>query len=305
MQACMLESWDCVVDWYTDTFDYMIENEGIEVIFSHLHSVDFVEHTFIRYMGDNPGGIGFSDHAPEVYDGLMRNLYKQVDRYVGKMMHYLDEGWTIIVTSDHAQVGGTYMPPAVGDMSGVNTGLMQELGYTVLATDENGKDLAKIDWSKTRAIQSMGNDIFINLKGRDPYGIVDPADQYELEEQIMTDLYGYKHPVTGKRVVALALRNKDAVHFGYGGPHCGDICYFVAEGYNIDHADGLSTAYGENETSLSPIFVAAGPGFKEGFVTDRIIRQIDVAPTVATLMNVRMPAQCEGAPVYQIFDTEF
>ena len=40
-------------------------------------------------MGDKKGGIGFSEHDPEVYDELMRNLYRQVDRYVGKMMHYL------------------------------------------------------------------------------------------------------------------------------------------------------------------------------------------------------------------------
>jgi len=31
-----------------------------------------------------------------------------------------------------------------------------------------------------------------------------------------------------------------------------------------------------------------------------MIREIDVAPTVATLLGVDMPAQCEGAPVYQI-----
>ena len=39
--------------------------------------------------------------------------------------------------------------------------------------------------------------------------------------------------------------------------------------------------------------------------TKRIIRQIDVTPTIAALMNVRFPADCEGAPVYQIFDQEF
>ena len=300
-QEIMIEVWDYVIDWYVKCFDYYIQNEGIEYIFSHLHSIDFIEHTFIRFMKDK----GFNRHPEEEYAFWMERLYQQTDRYIGRMMHYLDEGWTIIVTSDHAQVGGTYMPPAVGDMSGVNTGLMQELGYTVLATDENGKDLAKIDWSKTRAIQSMGNDIFINLKGRDPYGIVDPADQYELEEQIMTDLYGYKHPDTGKRVIALALRNKDAVLLGYGGPTAGDICIWVAEGYNYDHTDSLSTTYGEGHTSSSPIFVAAGKGLKQGYTTDRIIRQVDVAPTIAYLAGVRMPEQCEGAIIYQILEEQF
>ena len=91
---------------------------------------------------------------------------------------------------------------------------------------------------------------------------------------------------------------------GYGGPECGDIVYWNAEGYNYDHADSLSTTLGEASTSVSPIFIAAGKGLKQGFRTERIIREVDVAPTVAVLGGVRMPAQCEGAPVYQILTDE-
>ena len=131
------------------------------------------------------------------------------------------------------------------------------------------------------------------------------GNMYELEEEIMTKMYELKHPRTGKRLVQLAVRNKDAVHFGLGGPECGDIIFFKAEGYTGDHGDSLSTAYGVNHTSVSPIFVGAGPGFKENYYTDRIIRQVDFAPTISALLGVRMPAQCEGAPAYQILDWEF
>ena len=79
----------------------------------------------------------------------------------------------------------------------------------------------------------------------------------------------------------------------------------MAEGYNYDHNDCLSTTLGEGDTSVSPIFIAAGAGIKKGFETDRIIRQVDVAPTMAVLAGVRMPAQCEGAPIYQILEEEF
>ena len=120
----------------------------------------------------------------------------------------------------------------------------------------------------------------------------------------MTRLYGYKDKKTRKRVIALAVRNKDAVHFGLGGPQSGDIIYFLAEGYQWDHGDSLSTSMGEEETSVAPIFIAVGKGLKEGYTTNRIIRQIDFAPTVAALGGVRYPAQCEGAPVYQIFSEE-
>ena len=34
-------------------------------------------------------------------------------------------------------------------------------------------------------------------------------------------------------------------------------------------------------TSVSPIFFAAGPGIKQGFETDRVIREVDLAPTIS------------------------
>lgn len=87
-----------------------------------------------------------------------------------------------------------------------------------------------------------------------------------------------------------------------GGEHCGDILYWTADHYNDDHFDGLATCYGMNDTSLSPIFIAAGPGIKEGYKTKRVIREVDFVPTVATILGVRMPEDCEGALIYQILE---
>lgn len=50
------------------------------------------------------------------------------------------------------------------------------------------------------------------------------------------------------------------------------------------------------------VFAAAGPGIKENYATERVIKHVDVVPTIATLLGVRMPNECEGAPVYQIFE---
>ena len=90
-----------------------------------------------------------------------------------------------------------------------------------------------------------------------------------------------------------------------GGPGYGDVLFFMEEGYNIIHMDSLSTQRGYKDTSVSPLFVAAGVGIKEGFVTSRVIRQVDVAPTIAALKGVRMPAQNEGSVIHQILTEEF
>ena len=280
---------------------YMMDNEGVEVIFSHFHGPDMAGHAYMKYLKNRDTSI--------VDETVVRTwheaTYQWTDDYIGSFLPYVDKGWTILLFSDHSLVCPEADHQLMGDNAGINAGVMSELGYTVLKKDENGKELPEVDWSKTRAVQTRANSIYVNLKGRDKHGIVDPADKYELEEQIITDLYSYRDKKTGKRVIALALRNKDAVLLGMGGPECGDIIYWMAEGYNFDHCDCLSTTLGEKDTSVSPIFIAAGQGLKQAFTTDRIIRQVDLVPTMAILGGVRMPKQCEGAPIYQILAEQF
>ncbi|MBQ5862798.1 MAG: nucleotide pyrophosphatase, partial [Peptococcaceae bacterium] len=91
---------------------------------------------------------------------------------------------------------------------------------------------------------------------------------------------------------------KDAVLLGMAG---GDIIVMIHEDYNFDHGESMSTAQGHNDTSVSPIFVAAGPGVKQGHEIKGYVREVDVAPTAAVLLGVNIPKDCEGAPAYQIF----
>ena len=170
--------------------------------------------------------------------------------------------------------------------------------------NKKGEEIRQIDYSKTRAVASRGNHIYINLKGRYEYGIVDPKDKYELERQIIDDLYSYRN-ADGKRIVSLAIRNQEAALLGLNGSESGDILYWLEEGFNRVHGDALSTLKGHADTSVSPIFISAGKGVKQGYYTDRVIREVDVAPTMAALLGVRMPAQCEGAPAYQILAEEY
>ena len=296
IRDCTMATWDAALDWNAGSLNYLIEKNGFEVVFSHFHNIDLEGHMMVRFLKDG------SERLPaEVYQQLFREVYQQADRYIGKFLHLLDKGWSIMLISDHGQA----CPEHGVEMSlicdgAVNATHMVDWGYTVLKEDENGNEV--VDMSKTRAIMCNTGFVWINLKGRNPEGIVEPEDQYELEEEIMTKLYGVRHEKTGHRVIALALRNKDAAVIGEGGPEAGDIIYKLAEGYNQDHADSLSTTCGFFDTSVNSIFVAAGPGIKENYVTERTVRSVDVAPTGAVLLGLKVPAQCEGAPVYQIFE---
>lgn len=296
----LIPSWEYYVQWQADCLTYLMDNNRYDIIFSHVHNVDGLGHKFWHFAKYREEW----QNDEKFYQEAMDEVYEQTDRYIGRFLSYIDQGWTVIVTSDHGLITEENHPPVLTE-GVLCTPVMEELGFTVLKRDENGNRIREIDWEKTRAIITRGGQIYINLKGRDAHGIVEPEDKYALEDEIITALYNYRDPHTGRRVVAVALRNRDAVLLGEGGPECGDITLFMEEGFNVIHMDSLSTQRGYYHTSVSPFFAAAGPGIKENFKTDRIIRQVDVAPTMAVLGGVRMPAQNEGSVVHQILTEEF
>ena len=293
---CMQENWMRTMDWWADAIHYMIEEKGVEVVFSQIHNDDAQKHNMISVYREN------SPHRTlpmEDYEEFFINISRQNDHYIGRFLHLLDEGWSIFLVSDHGLVTSENGPSPYLPQIYIDASFMREWGYTEVIYDADGNPTKEIDWSKTKAIASRMNSIYLNIKGRWPNGIVDPEDQYDLEAEIIAKLYDLRDE-NGHARVALALRNKDAVLLGLGGPECGDIIVFQAEQNLMDHGDSLSTSLGLQHTSVSPIFVAAGRGIKENFKTTRYIREVDVAPTIATLLDVRMPNECEGAPAYQI-----
>lgn len=291
-------SWDLYNQWQAKCLNTLIDHNHYEVVFSHLHNIDCAGHQ-IWHLGKTLEPWNYTKET--VYQELIERMYEQTDRYLGQFLYRLDEGWTIFVVSDHGLIVGENVPPLLGEYGGLNVPVMEQLGYTVMKKDANGNSV--VDWEKTRAVQIRSNYIYINLKGRDPHGIVDPKAKYALEEQIISDLYSYRNEI-GERVVGIAVRNHDAELLGVSGPECGDIYFSIRENFARLHGDSLTTAEGYFGTSVSPIFFAAGSGIKQNYITDRTIRQVDIAPTVSALLGIRFPAQCEGAPIYQILSEE-
>lgn len=67
-----------------------------------------------------------------------------------------------------------------------------ELGLCEVYRNEKGK--LKIDWSKTVAVAQRSAHVYINLKGRDPEGIVEPEDYEKTVQDVISKLYSYRDP---------------------------------------------------------------------------------------------------------------
>ena len=70
----MHQCWQHVADFQADSLNYLMSNEGYQVVFSHFPAPDLQKHMFIRDMKKG------TDHVtPEQYEFIMEAIYKQID----------------------------------------------------------------------------------------------------------------------------------------------------------------------------------------------------------------------------------
>jgi len=281
-------------EWQAKATNYLLENKEWDLFYSHIHGIDMFKHYYIDYT--------LEANTPDYkrYQELLIKVYELSDKYLGELMERVGEDTVVVIASDHGCLTrkGGYEHPLIGDMWGLNVGIMSDLGYTKLK-EVNGT--LEIDWANTKAVAQRAMYIYINLKGRDPQGIVEPEEYDELVEQIISDLYNYRDPKTGRRVITFALNKRDMDAVGLGGPHCGDIVYFLHEDFSRTHGNGLSNQ-ANNGYSTTCLFMMAGAGVKKGETIERAVRIVDVVPTLCHLAGAPMPENVEGGVIYQALE---
>ena len=181
--------------------------------------------------------------------------------------------------------------------------LLEDAGYLVY-DKPRGDPKRRIKWSKTRAVCQRTCHIYLNVKGRDPQGIVKPGKEYEkVREEIIDLLYTYRDPKTRNRPVILALRREDARMLGHFTERSGDIVYALRDDYSgLAHGYQLPTAE-SGEGQQRALLVMAGPGIKKNYALERTMNIIDIVPTVCHLVDdLPLPCDVDGAIVYQALE---
>ena len=279
-------------EWFAKASHWLFkEYPDWQCFYVHIHSIDNFQHWFVNETV--PGRN--AEH--QYYQDLIDAVYTENDKYIGEMMKYLDDETAIFVVSDHGcmpkSAGDEYA--GIGHIGSLSTKVMGDLGYTVTYYDENGK--MQIDWSKTKAVARRSSYIYVNLKGRDPQGIVEPEDYHQLVLDIISDLYNYRNE-DGKRVIAHCFTRDEMEYLGMGGIHCGDILFQLVPTFNNEHANVVSTVHHEG-WSMQNLCIMAGGGLKKGEYIDRPVRLTDIVPTICHLTDTKMPGSVEGGVIYQ------
>ena len=256
-------------------------------IFTQTHSTDYANHFFIAQ--SDPISGASAAVVKRNYEGMYRT-YEACDRWIGRLMEgLLDEQTVFCLVSDH---GGT---PTTFRVTDVNRVLE---GAGLLSYKDGGGRRGEIDWGKTKVAGQGVVNLFVNLEGREPTGIVKPQDYEQVRRETIEALMAYRDPVAGYCPFVFALRREDAEAVNMWGELVGDLVYATLPEFDGAHGHQLPSAkwgWGSQHT----LFVLSGAGVKPGTHLERQVRQVDVAPTLAYLTGLPTPAESEGRVVME------
>jgi predicted AlkP superfamily phosphohydrolase/phosphomutase len=270
-----------------------LERSRRGVVACVFDTTDRVQHMFYRYTDPLRELPEKSRHATVIED-----LYRDMDRVVGRALNYVDKDTAFFVLSDHG---------FCSFRRGVNLNAwLHQNGYLALrdSMTESGEYFEGIDWQRTRAYTFGLGGLYLNLRGRETAGIVPREEAVALKVELIQKLIGLRDE-TGE----IAIQNVYDANAIYRGPYL-DAAPDLLPGYAPGYRASWSAAVGKVSASVFEdndkcwsgdhcVDPAAVPGvlFANRKFTAKNPGIEDLAPTVLELFGIAPPKWMEGRAI--------
>jgi predicted AlkP superfamily phosphohydrolase/phosphomutase len=328
---------------------YLLKNKAWDVFMVHILGTDRIQHEFWHTL--DPAHPDHDPAETERLGNIIEDFFKRVDTSIGRLLEAVDPDTAVIVMSDHG-FGPVYkfinfntwlleqgLLRLKNDPGTRFRHLLFNLGFNYnvlghwilkLGLGKSAKKMGRakredwqrrvflslndVDWSRSK-VYSMGNfgQLYVNLKGREPQGIVSPGAEYEdLISDLIERLNAMKDPTTNEPVIERIVRKGEI----YTGPYVNrapDLLFFTRDMQY--KAMGLSD-FSSNKV-FEPVFgttghhrmngvlICCGAGrFKQDAKAEGARIQ-DLAPTILYLMGQAIPTEMDGKVMLDVFTDEF
>jgi len=302
-------------------------------------AADRVSHYFWQYMEAQHRG----EAVDERLAGAIRSVYEKLDEAVGALLGEAGDQTDVLILSDHGAgplKGGLNLRAVLreaGLLAETSPGLAQRLSkrgielFARMAPTSLKSELkdrfgglarrgasvvafAGIDFARTRAYPTGDSaGMFVNLRGRQPGGIVEPGEEYErVRDEIIAALRSLTDPDTGEAIAEGVWRREEV----WSGPALDDLPDVVmvqaeqnyattlladraGEGIFYDLPDpGASGLQRHGDHRRDGLFLALGPHIRPG--APQAAEIADVPATVLALLGCPIPDDFDGRVLAEI-----
>jgi predicted AlkP superfamily phosphohydrolase/phosphomutase len=271
------------------------------VFFFYFSSLDLNSHMFWRLM--DPKHPEFDAGLALKFGSTIEEFYQQMDQVLGEVLAKIEEHTTVLVLSDHG------FAPYYRSFN-LNTWLLDH-GYLRLkqrGSNDSNEPFSEVDWSQTRAYGLGLNGLYLNLRGREEQGVVNPGrDADNLMQEIRERLLQVQDPGNNLSIITRA----DIAHDVYQGPLATSGPDMLV-GYNRGYRAGWKTILGsfpknEIEDNNNPwsgdhcIDYTLVPGV---LLSNRKVSMdspalTDIAPTILAEFGIQKPGDMIGRSVFE------
>ena len=269
---------------------------------------DRVGHVFWRIV--DPKHPAYDAKLAAQWGDALLKSYQLMDEIVGDAMKAAEQkNALLLVASDH---GFASFRRSVH----YNTWLVLN-GYLTLKSGVQVKDRnlemlfdqgqfwENVDWSKSRAYAMGLGEIYVNLKGREAHGIVNPGAEYDaLKKELQARLTAMVDPATNERPVRRVVSREEAYR-KFDPNMIPDLFVMNNDGYRVSWQTSLGGVpkeiFAENDAVWSGDHCSVDPEIVKGiFFTNRKLTTprapyiADVYPTVLAALGVKAPYELDG-----------
>ncbi len=290
-----LEQARLVRDETVKMYDYELGRFRSGLFYFYFGSIDQLQHMFWRTM--DPEHPAHDPASP--YARVIDDAYREMDEALGKALRHLDDKTTLIVISDHG------FAPFYRAFS-LNTWLKNN-AYVSLSNFSEGELLNNVDWRNTRAYGLGFAGLYLNLKGREKNGVVEPGPQKEtLLKELQEKLLAIRDPKNGTPVILRVYRTDEV----YTGPFKQDAPDLIV-GYNRGYRASWETTLGkfprellrDNKEKWSGDHLVAPEVVPGIFLASKKIKTdtpalYDLAPSILAEFGVSKPEGMVGDCVF-------
>lgn len=278
-------------------FEYAVQNYDDGLLFFYFSSSDLQSHMFWWNADENANHPWRS--APEALSRFqyVKDLYQRLDNVIGDINDRYGGNATIYVMSDHGFAN-------FGRQFNLNSwlrdqGYLNPRGCTSILTD--------CDWTRTRAYGLGINGLYLNLKGRESDGVVEPGEESEnLLKRLMADLTSVRDD-NGQQVIRNVYRSSE-IYSGSATALAPDLIIGYARGYRASWETCLGDLTPEvlldNKSAWAADHCADAlevPGIlccNKPFAKDDPYL-IDIAPSILANFGIATPSTMTGRSIFE------
>jgi predicted AlkP superfamily phosphohydrolase/phosphomutase len=282
--------------------------EDDDLIVQCFEFPDRVGHVFWRIV--DPKHPAYDAALAQKWGGALLESYQLMDAIVGDAMKAAEaKNAALIVLSDHGfasfrkSVNYNTWLVLNGYMTLKSGVQMKERNLEMLF--DQGQFWENVDWSKTRAYAMGLGELYINVKGREAQGIVNPGADYDaVKKELQARLVQMQDPETGEYPVRRVLA-REQVYKKFDPNMIPDLFITNNDGYRVSWQTSLGgipknvlepnkQVWSGDHCSVDPEIVKGIFFYNRKLTTPRAPYIADVYPTVLGRLGVKAPYELDG-----------